>query len=102
VPFGSHLRAVGEHPALGGWDPSAAPALEWSEGDTWRCELSGLPAEENSRLAFKLVVVHGDEKVADSDVDGGLAGVDAAFRAWIEENWPRTKKGAAAEATETA
>ena len=48
------------------------------------------------------MVVHGDEKVADSDVDGGLAGVDAAFRAWIEKNWPRTKKGAAAAEVETA
>lgn len=53
-------------------------------------------------LGARVVVVHGDEKVADSDVDGGLAGVDAAFRAWIEKNFPRTKKGAAAEATETA
>ena len=53
-------------------------------------------------LGARVVVVHGDEKVADSDVDGGLAGVDAAFRAWIEKNWPRTKKGAAAAEVETA
>ena len=55
-------------------------------------------------LGARVVVVHGDEKVADSDVDGGLAGVDAAFRAWIEKNWPRKKKEeeAAAAKAETA
>lgn len=51
-------------------------------------------------LGARIVVVHGDETVADSDVDGGVAGVDAAFRAWIEKNWPRkkTRKAEAAEA----
>ena len=62
VPFGSHLRAVGEHPALGAWDPNAAPALEWSQGDNWRCELSDFSTASggSERLDFKLVVVHGD------------------------------------------
>lgn len=45
-------------------------------------------------LGARVVVVHGDEKVADSkDDDQGLAGVDAKFRAWIEKNWPRKKEG---------
>ena len=42
-------------------------------------------------LGARIVIVHGDEKVADSAVDGGVAGADAAFRAWIEKNWPRKK-----------
>lgn len=53
-------------------------------------------------LGARIVVVHGDEKVADSDVDGGVAGVDAAFRAWIEKNWPRKKKAKAAAVAATA
>lgn len=63
VPFGSHLRAVGEHPALGSWDPNAAPALEWSQGDNWKCELDEVSTSalgKGERLDFKLVVVHGD------------------------------------------
>jgi len=49
-------------------------------------------------LGARIVIVHGDEKVADSAVDGGVAGADAAFRAWIEKNWPRKKGAAAAQA----
>lgn len=65
VPFGSHLRAVGEHPALGSWDPNAAPSLEWSQGDNWRCELSEVETS-GGNLDFKLVVVHGDGEMVRS------------------------------------
>lgn len=44
-------------------------------------------------LGARVVVMHGDEKVADSGEEiEGLAGVDAKFRAWIEKNWPRKKE----------
>lgn len=62
-------------------------SLEKKEGDSSSLDLGA-----------RIVVVHGDDKVADSGVDGGLAGADAAFRAWIEKNWPRKKGEAAAEA----
>ena len=46
-------------------------------------------------LGARVVIMHGDEKVADSaEEEGegcGIAGVDAKFRAWIEKNWPRRK-----------
>jgi len=45
-------------------------------------------------LGARVVIMHGDEKVADSGEDErGLAGVDAKFRAWIDKNWPRRKEG---------
>lgn len=49
-------------------------------------------------LGARVVVVHGDEEVADSEKDGDMAGVDAAFRMWIEKNWPRKEKAGAEEA----
>jgi hypothetical protein len=57
LQFGEHLRLVGSCAELGGWDPSAAPALIWHSGHVWRCQLA-LPA--GAALAFKLVIVRGD------------------------------------------
>lgn len=53
-------------------------------------------------LGARVVVKHGDETVADSAEDGGLAGVDAKFRAWVEKNWPREEEEKEEEETKEA
>ena len=35
LQFGEHFVLAGGSGALGGWDPSRAPALEWGEGHVW-------------------------------------------------------------------
>ncbi|KAL6871450.1 hypothetical protein ACP4OV_014279 [Aristida adscensionis] len=40
--FGQSFHLVGDHPALGVWDPLKAVALEWSDGHAWIVEKVGL------------------------------------------------------------
>ncbi len=54
MAFGEHLRVVGSHEALGGWEVGRAPALEWSEGHVWTATLD-LPAGEE--MEYKFVIV---------------------------------------------
>ncbi|KAL6840286.1 hypothetical protein ACP4OV_030096 [Aristida adscensionis] len=37
-PFGQSFHLVGDHQALGVWDPLKAVALEWSDGHVWIVE----------------------------------------------------------------
>lgn len=53
LAFGEHLRVVGSCAQLGGWDPAAAPALEWTEGDNWTASVALPPGQH----AFKLVLM---------------------------------------------
>lgn len=54
--YGNGVRAVGSHPALGDWNPSAGATLTWSEGDVFRGEVDiAVAAGEN--VAFKFVMV---------------------------------------------
>ena len=39
MAYGEHLRVVGSHEVLGGWEVGAAPALEWGEGHVWTAQL---------------------------------------------------------------
>ena len=95
LPFGSHLRLVGGAPSLGGWDPDAAPALAWAEGDDWHATLdlddgadSSSDSDDGDSIPCKLVIVHGDGTVeweAGSDREltrsrgGGATSVSLAF-----------------------
>ncbi len=56
LAFGEHLRVVGGCAELGGWDPVAAPSLEWAEGDNWTAAVALPPGQH----AFKLVIVRSD------------------------------------------
>ena len=51
LEFGQVLKVVGDATEVGAWNLSAAPLLNWSEGDVWSVELQ-LPAA--SKLAFKV------------------------------------------------
>ena len=42
---------MGGHPALGNWDPSAAPEMRWNDGDVWTLDFD---AEPNQGLDFKV------------------------------------------------
>ena len=82
----------------------AKEKVAFEEGVAKGPGFASLLMEEDGKsidLGARIVVVHGDEKVADSGEAGtdGVAGVDAAFRAWIEKNWggKKKKKGAEAE-----
>ena len=59
LAFGEHLRVVGGCAELGGWDPVAAPSLEWAEGDNWTAAVALPPGQH----AFKLVIVRNDGSV---------------------------------------
>ena len=48
--FGEVHKIVGGHPALGGWDPSAAPEMRWTDGDVWTLDIDVQP---NEGLDFK-------------------------------------------------
>ncbi|KAK9802949.1 hypothetical protein WJX72_006264 [[Myrmecia] bisecta] len=56
VAFGEIIKAVGESEVLGAWDPQAAPALEWGDGDVWSLVLGMEPGS----YVFKCVVVRED------------------------------------------
>ncbi|KAL6841464.1 hypothetical protein ACP4OV_028607 [Aristida adscensionis] len=51
--FGQSFHLVGDHPALGVWDPLKAVALEWSDGHAWIVE-KDLPANEEIEFKFLL------------------------------------------------
>ncbi|GAB4816984.1 hypothetical protein N2152v2_004030 [Parachlorella kessleri] len=55
VAFGQALKVVGSSPVLGSWDCTAAPGMEWSDGDNWALTVE-LPA---GRHEFKIVVSGG-------------------------------------------
>ncbi|CAN1846424.1 Pentatricopeptide repeat-containing protein At2g29760, chloroplastic [Linum perenne] len=38
--YGEQILLVGNHPAIGSWDPMNAIALSWSEGNMWSVEMS--------------------------------------------------------------
>lgn len=65
---GQRIRIVGEHAALGGWDPIRGFELTTSNGDfpTWRVSLT-LPA--GRRLFYKYIRVPGNEGDADQLVE---------------------------------
>lgn len=52
LPFGDHLRLVGNAPALGNWKVDTAPRLEWSEGNVWTVTLDCVPLKP---IEFKFV-----------------------------------------------
>lgn len=52
LQYGECLRVVGSSAELGAWEPSAAPALSWHEGDRWAGQLALTPGQHD----FKLVV----------------------------------------------
>ena len=41
-------------------------------------------------LGMRAVFVHGDEVVADSEKEDGYEAACAKFKAWVNENWPKT------------
>lgn len=45
------------------------------------------PGQE-ADLDMRVLLVHGDELVADTEADGGLAAACAKYKAWIRKNWP--------------
>ncbi|KAK9835485.1 hypothetical protein WJX74_001225 [Apatococcus lobatus] len=60
VQFGEIVKVVGEGDQLGSWDPPAAPAMEWSEGDNWTLQLDLAPGAYD----FKCVVARPDGSIA--------------------------------------
>lgn len=48
-----------------------------------------IPPGQEADLEMRIRLVHGDELVADTDADGGLAAACAKYKAWIRERWPR-------------
>lgn len=38
VNYGDSMHLTGSHEAIGSWDPKAALAMSWTEGDVWVAE----------------------------------------------------------------
>ena len=49
--YGEVHKIVGGHPALGNWDPNAAPAMRWNDGDVWTLDFE---TEADQGLDFKV------------------------------------------------
>lgn len=64
--FGEVHKIVGSHPALGSWDPNAAPEMHWNDGNVWTLDIDVQP---NEGLDFK--VCSGDAEQCARTVDGG-------------------------------
>jgi 4-alpha-glucanotransferase len=77
VPAGAQVAVCGSVPALGGWDPRAAPAMDGAAYPLWSLELllpaSALPAE----YKFVLVVPAGSQQLR-HQLPSSSAAVDAA------------------------
>lgn len=58
--FGDTLAIVGDHPALGAWDPTAGVRLDGATWPTWRGSAELRPGE---RFEYKLVLLHHDGRV---------------------------------------
>ncbi|MQL73560.1 hypothetical protein Taro_005920 [Colocasia esculenta] len=52
--FGEHFLVVGEHRALGSWNPEKALPLEWSDGHIWVADDVELPVGEEIKYKFIL------------------------------------------------
>ncbi|KAL4442478.1 hypothetical protein ABPG77_005062 [Micractinium sp. CCAP 211/92] len=52
LQFGEQLSLVGSCAELGAWDASAAPLLQWQEGDDWAATLSLPPGEHTCKLVL--------------------------------------------------
>ncbi len=52
LQFGEQLSLVGSCAELGAWDASAAPLLQWQEGDNWAATLSLPPGEHTCKLVL--------------------------------------------------
>ncbi|CAN1150736.1 Pentatricopeptide repeat-containing protein At2g29760, chloroplastic [Linum perenne] len=51
--YGEQFLLVGNHPAIGSWDPMNAIALSWSEGNMWSVEMD-LPVDTTMQYKFIL------------------------------------------------
>lgn len=51
VSFGESHKVVGGHPALGNWDVTSAPQMQWNDGNVWTLEVQ---LEEGSDVEFKV------------------------------------------------
>ncbi|WP_250443737.1 carbohydrate-binding module family 20 domain-containing protein [Actinotalea sp. C106] len=56
--WGQEIRVVGDHPALGSWDPAAAVALSAEDHPVWRGEVALPPG---TRVEYKYVRVQGTQ-----------------------------------------
>ncbi len=67
VEYGEHLRVVGSHELLGGWEVAAAPELRWNKGDVWTATLQ-LPA--GAQFEYKFVHVMPNRCIAEGCLEG--------------------------------
>ena len=51
MSFGESHKVVGGHPALGNWDVTSAPQMQWNDGNVWTLEVQ---LEEGSDVEFKV------------------------------------------------
>jgi hypothetical protein len=60
------------------------------EGEYRRAVAQGpaIQPGQEADLAMRVLLVHGDELVADTQADGGLAAACAKYKQWIRTNWP--------------
>lgn len=66
--LGQEVRVVGNVAALGEWDPSSAPAMQWTDGHIWKCtvELEFPPAtsDVSIHLQYKYVLMSNNHLIS--------------------------------------
>jgi hypothetical protein len=61
------------------------------EEEAYRKAVAAGPAiapGQQADLEMRIRLVHGDELIADTETDGGLAGACAKYTEWIRKTWP--------------
>jgi hypothetical protein len=80
-------------PPLAAWLALQTPleqVVKEEEGEYRRAVAQGpaIQPGQEADLAMRVLLVHGDELVADTQADGGLAAACAKYKQWIRTNWP--------------
>ncbi|WP_260458833.1 carbohydrate-binding module family 20 domain-containing protein [Actinotalea ferrariae] len=82
--WGQNLRVVGDHPALGSWDPTAGVALSSATYPVWRAQVA-LPA--GATVRFKYVRVDGAGAVVWESGADRVATVPASGVLTLTDTW---------------
>lgn len=70
----------------------STPQLQEEEADYKEAVAAGpaIPRGAPCDLGMRVLLVHGDEHIADSTADGGLAPACDKFKTWVDKAFPRS------------
>ncbi len=93
LPCCRALTTLSKHKLLNTRTPTClTPQLQEEEADYKEAVAAGpaIPRGAPCDLGMRVLLVHGDEHIADSTADGGLAPACDKFKAWVDTAFPRS------------